>query len=232
MTQRYLAIETSSPRLSVAAGDEFKTLQAYEGPLQWRHADLVFEAMEQVLKKQRWTIPQLTGVAVATGPGSFTGIRIGLAVARTLGQSLRIPVVGINSLQILAAGMNGSEKRRVPMLDALRGHLFTACYEKKRDQWIARKKEQHVEARRWAAQLRPLAQEGPLRIAGDAWPIYQAEFRSLPIRRAPVKEWYPKASVLLDLARSEFPHAGPESYLGVLPFYLRQAAVQERQKRR
>lgn len=127
---RYLAIETSSPRLSLAIGDEFKIMDAHQGPEDWRHAESLFEGTQKLLSRAGWSIQSLTGVAVSVGPGSFTGIRIGLAVARALGQSLAIPVVGVSALEILAAGANASGVARAADRRAARPNLFRAFSEK------------------------------------------------------------------------------------------------------
>jgi len=87
LKDRLLALETSSPRLSLAAGTFEKVLATYEGPMQWRHAESLFEGLEKLLGDLNWPVRSLGGVAVSVGPGSFTGIRIGLAAARTLGQA-------------------------------------------------------------------------------------------------------------------------------------------------
>jgi len=126
---RVLAIETSSARLSLAAGTETGVLKGYQGPLEWRHAETLFDGMKRVLAQVRWPVQTLTGVLVSTGPGSFTGIRIGLAAARALGQALRIPVAGVSSLQILAYDLLKPGGRVCPVIDALRGEVFTALYE-------------------------------------------------------------------------------------------------------
>ena len=117
-THRYLAIETSSPRLSLALGDGQRVLAAYTGRHDWRHAESLFKGIETLLKRKRWPIQTLSGVAVSVGPGSFTGIRIGLAAARALGQGLGIPVVGVSSLEILAAGAKTKARWLVPQIDA------------------------------------------------------------------------------------------------------------------
>ena len=64
--------------------------------------------------------PDLTGIVVGTGPGSFTGTRIGLAVARGLALSLELPVAGVSTLDALAAGVEGA----FPVIDARRGEVF------------------------------------------------------------------------------------------------------------
>jgi tRNA threonylcarbamoyl adenosine modification protein YeaZ len=129
-TERYLAIETSSPRLSLAVGDEEKTLAMLQNPLEWRHSESLFGGIERLLRRVGWKIQSLTGVAVSIGPGSFTGIRIGLAAARALGQALRIPVVGVSALETMAAGAMSRRKVKFfrPRIDALRGQVFAALY--------------------------------------------------------------------------------------------------------
>src|SRR3981081_2321621 len=84
--------------------------------------------MKKLLPQVRWPVQSLTGVLVSTGPGSFTGIRIGLAAARALGQSLKIPVVGVSSLETIAHGCVRPGVKICPVIDALRGDVFTALY--------------------------------------------------------------------------------------------------------
>src|SRR5437773_2587318 len=126
--QRLLAIETSSPRLSLALGTDGGVLQEYQGPLQWRHAESLFDGMKTLLARVRWPVQSLTGVVVSTGPGSFTGIRIGLAAARALGQSLKIPVAGVSSLNTLTYEFLKADGYVCPLIDALRGEVFTALF--------------------------------------------------------------------------------------------------------
>src|SRR5262245_35741211 len=101
-----------------------------DGELAWRHAEALFSSLKTLLSRVRWPVQSLTGVAVSIGPGSFTGIRIGLAVARALGQSLKIPVVGVSSLKCMAADVQIKEGWRSPRIDALRGQVFAGLYQK------------------------------------------------------------------------------------------------------
>ncbi len=209
--QRYLAIETSSPRLSLALGDDRQILARYNGTLDWRHADTLFDGMETLLKKKKWPIQSLTGVAVSVGPGSFTGIRIGLAAARALGQGLKIPVVGVSSLETMAAGAATKARWLVSQIDALRGQVFTALYE------------------RQAAGVRRIFVEGMEDPA--VWiKKVKAHIGREPFWISPLQGCYPDASVLLERARPLFATRGPESYKSVLPLYIRQAAAVERKK--
>jgi tRNA threonylcarbamoyladenosine biosynthesis protein TsaB len=209
-TERYLAIETSSPRLSLAIGDGTNVLASYTGAHDWRHAESLFEGIATLLKRARWPVQSLTGVAVSIGPGSFTGIRIGLAVARALGQSLRIPVAGVSALEVLAAGARTRAQWLIPQIDALRGHVFTAIY-----------------ARNGSRSLHPIAFEAMVPLEGWIKKVRRrAGRKSLWI--SPLQGCYPDARVLLDLACPKLAKAGPQSYQSVLPLYIRRAAAQER----
>jgi tRNA threonylcarbamoyladenosine biosynthesis protein TsaB len=85
--------------------------------------------IEQVLAEAGWSPRQLERIAVGTGPGSFTGLRVGIAFAQGLGEGLGIPLVGVSSLQAMAAAVSAQDRRlRVPLLDARRGEFFVAAY--------------------------------------------------------------------------------------------------------
>lgn len=209
MKQRYLAIETSSPRLSLAVGDETAIRASFESALQWRHAESLFDGMQKVLRQARWRVQHLTGVAVCVGPGSFTGIRIGLAAARALGQTLRIPVVGISSLEIMA---NAEPTPYISTtIDALRGDVFAALFEQTQTGTVKRKIGEHRVAKvLWEKKLQPFSRKKGLTKISDE------------------KKQYPDAKTLLVLARPLLRKAKPDSYKKVLPFYLRDAAAVER----
>ncbi len=81
----------------------------------------VLEAADELLREAGVERADLTALAVGTGPGSFTGLRLGLAAARGLAFALDLPVAGVSTLQALAAGAPGA----VPVIDAGRREVFT-----------------------------------------------------------------------------------------------------------
>jgi len=211
-TQRYLAIETSSARLSLALGDEARIRATLTGRHDWRHAESLFAGIEKLLRRVRWPIQSLTGVAVSIGPGSFTGIRIGLAAARALGQSLMIPVVGVSSLEAMAAGARTGARWMAPQIDALRGQIFGALFERCGSRGVRRVLKESMDFPDvWKKEIgRHIGRE------------------SLWI--SPLKGCYPEAGVLLELARPRLAAGSPESYKSALPLYIRQAAAVERKR--
>ena len=207
---RYLAIDTSSPRLSLAIGDGSKIVASYTGEHDWRHAEHLFDGIKTLLRRAKWPLQSLTGAAVSVGPGSFTGIRIGLAVARALGQARRIPVVGISSLEIMAAGAKTKAKWLAPQIDAMRDQVFFGLFQRNGQRSLRRvTAEAMAPARDWKKNVKA-------RAGGD------------PLWISPLQGCYPDARVLLELARPKIAKAGPLSYRSVLPLYIRRAAAEER----
>jgi len=200
---RILAIETSSRHLSIALGDDTRVLAQQAGAQDGRHAEQLFDGMEQVLKKARCRIDDLTGVAVSIGPGSFTGIRIGLAAARALAQFQQIPLVGVSSLETLAWGLSRGAGRWTPVIDALRGSWYGATYER-------------TKSGAWKTHLTPRC------LPEDTW--------TKKHRVSGLTTAVPQAVDLLALARPRLRKAKPAGYQKVVPLYLREAAAVERRK--
>lgn len=117
-----LAIDTAAPRLALAVlrdGDRVDTLVE---DMATGQAERLFPALEELFARAAVTYSDLTRVAVTTGPGSFTGLRIGLSAARGLGLALNIPVLGIPSL--LALSLSADCDPAAVLLDAKRGEAY------------------------------------------------------------------------------------------------------------
>src|SRR5213593_3704840 len=90
---RLLAIETSSPAGGVALLDGERLVGEYVLDVRITHSERVMTAVNRVLTDARWRPSDLEGLAVSIGPGSFTGLRIGISVAKGLAMALRLPAV-------------------------------------------------------------------------------------------------------------------------------------------
>lgn len=135
-----LGIETSSPHGSVALlnGEHLLARQSHEEPN--AHAERMMALVEAAFEKARLRKDQLQRIAVGVGPGSFTGLRVGLALAQGLSLGLGVPLVGVSSLAVVAHGAKRIWKEQasestepipwfVPVLDARRDELFFAAYD-------------------------------------------------------------------------------------------------------
>jgi tRNA threonylcarbamoyladenosine biosynthesis protein TsaB len=127
-----LALDTASPAVTVALADGSGTVLAEATAVDpRRHGELLAPAIERVLREAGADRTGLTRIAVGTGPGPFTGLRVGLVTARMLGATLGVPVVGVCTLDVLAlqaveADPSLTEFRVVA--DALRKEVHWAAY--------------------------------------------------------------------------------------------------------
>lgn len=96
------------------------------------HSQHLLPMIQQVLADADITPRELGGIAVSGGPGSFTGLRIGMAAAKSMAQVLRIPIAGVSTLEALALNVAGVEGLICPILDARKQEVYT-CFYKSRD---------------------------------------------------------------------------------------------------
>lgn len=120
-----LYIDTSNRALSVAVADEV-LLAEININVSGTHSEALMPAIDQVLKLAKLDKSRLERIVVANGPGSYTGLRIGVTVAKTLAVSLNIPIYTVSSLLVLGASYRGVV---APMMDARRGNCFSAIYD-------------------------------------------------------------------------------------------------------
>ena len=128
---RVLALDTSTPICAVAALDGARVLAEDDRQREQRHGELLLPRIEHVLAAAGLPPSALELLAVGIGPGSFTGLRTGLATAKGLALALSIPLRGVCSLRTLAAGLTASASQpvlRVVALDAGKGELFLGAF--------------------------------------------------------------------------------------------------------
>lgn len=123
-----LGIDTSTPAVTVALYDGSRVVAESTTVDARRHTELVAPAIVEVLDIAGARRSDLTGIAVGVGPGPFTGLRIGLVTARVLASVLGIPVSGVCSLDVVAAGVRTAGPFAVAT-DARRGEIYWAAYD-------------------------------------------------------------------------------------------------------
>jgi len=124
-----LTIDSSTKVGSVSLINDDKLVGERLLNLKLNHAPRLMPEIISILDKCGFSKEDLTGIAVTVGPGSFTGTRIGVATAKTLAQSLDIPIVGISTLKGLAFSLKYVTGYICPMIDARRNRVFTALYQ-------------------------------------------------------------------------------------------------------
>ena len=123
-----LAIDTATPFVSVAIGDAGAVRCEVRLGTGRRHAEQLVPAIRYLSDECGVALGQLAAIAVGTGPGLFTGLRVGVTTAKVMAQALRVPVVGIPSLDLVAWPLRSTRRTVVAVLDARRREVFHARY--------------------------------------------------------------------------------------------------------
>ncbi|MEF3303533.1 tRNA (adenosine(37)-N6)-threonylcarbamoyltransferase complex dimerization subunit type 1 TsaB [Paenibacillus sp. GYB003] len=136
---KLLAVDTSTRVLTVAISDEGRIAAERRSETERNHSIKLLPEIDDMLREAGMTPADLDAVAVGTGPGSYTGVRIAVTVAKTFAWALGIPVVGVSGLEALALGdahtleMGAKPPAEavwyVPLLDARRKQAYCAVYE-------------------------------------------------------------------------------------------------------
>ena len=127
-----LCIETATRSCSVALAKDGNLLQFKEEVSeQYSHSEQLTLFIESLLKEQGIALSDLDSIAVGKGPGSYTGLRIGVSTAKGLCYALDKPLIGISTLEAMASGMEKQSPNKVycPMIDARRMEVYTAFFQ-------------------------------------------------------------------------------------------------------
>lgn len=123
-----LAFETSAKAASVALFQEDRLLGESYQNTGLTHSQTLLTMAEDLLKNCGVTVNELTGVAVAAGPGSFTGVRIGVAAAKGLAWGKELPCFGVSTVEAMALGLGVQDGYVLATMDARRNQVYTALF--------------------------------------------------------------------------------------------------------
>ena len=124
--KKVLCIDTTAAHCAAALISGDAVLSSISEPMQKGHAEHLFSIIDRVLVNASIAMSEVAQISVATGPGNFTGIRIGVAAARGLSLSLGVPAIGVSTLSALAYGLNG---RVLAICDARAEQLYLQVFE-------------------------------------------------------------------------------------------------------
>jgi tRNA threonylcarbamoyladenosine biosynthesis protein TsaB len=123
-----LGIDTATPQVGCAIGGHEGVIGAFQTAKGKRHAETLVPAIDFLCRQTNIELDEIGAIAVDVGPGLFTGLRVGVATAKAMASGLRIPVVGVSSLDLLAFPLRWTNRRIVSVIDARRGEVFYASY--------------------------------------------------------------------------------------------------------
>ena len=216
-----LGIETSTRQASVAIVTENEVVANYELGRGRSQDEVLMPAAQRMLADAELTWSQLGGIAVGLGPGLFTGLRVGIATAKTLAQSLNIQIAGLSSLDVLAYSVRYTQKTICTCVDARRNEVFWAFYHP------GPRGVQRITDFRCAPAEHCVneieARGDAVLVVGNGPHLYAREFERVgrDIDVAGVADCTPRAVPLAELAVARLLREDSDRLLDVKPLYIR-----------
>ena len=124
-----LAVDTSGPNGAVGLGIDGKTVAETLFSCHETYSARLLPVIDSILKENNLSVDVIDMFGVVIGPGSFTGLRVGLATIKGLAWANQKPMVGISSLEVLAHNLRNTRKPIIPMLDARKQRVYGAIYQ-------------------------------------------------------------------------------------------------------
>ena len=219
---KILALDSSAVVGSVALCEDTRMVAHYTLNTGNTHSQTLLPMIESALKSAEWEIDDLDLLAVSQGPGSFTGVRIGISTVKGLAFGKNIPCAGVSTLEALAYNLRYFNGILCPVMNARRNQVYNALFECK-DGVITRLCEDRAIALEALDEQLAAMGESPIYLAGDGYDLSVSQLKSCVdrIRTTPVllrvQNGYSVAQVALELYRNG--HQVTDSEL--LPVYLR-----------
>lgn len=213
-----LGINTASETLGVALARAAEVRAEWwsDGAARQRHGEVLLVALDALLKVAEVSRAQLAGIAVAVGPGGFTGVRTALATAKSIALALELPLFGVSTLEALA--LQVASPRVSPMIDARKGLVFAARYEG--EELV--EGPVLVEAAAWAAHL---GRTGALAV-GDGALAHAERLEEAGVALAPLAEQHRlRAGTVARLGYRQLLSGDGPALDAVQPCYLREPSA-------
>jgi len=138
---KILAIESASVTASCAVSENDVVLGEYSLSHKKTHSEKLMPLVEKLLEDLEFNINDIDVIAISEGPGSYTGLRIGASIAKSLAYAINVPLVNIPTMKSLAANIYSSDKYIVPIMDAKSGRVYSGIYKWNNDNLIAVKEQ-------------------------------------------------------------------------------------------
>ncbi|HEV8378478.1 MAG TPA: tRNA (adenosine(37)-N6)-threonylcarbamoyltransferase complex dimerization subunit type 1 TsaB [Tepidisphaeraceae bacterium] len=222
---RALAIETSGRIGSIALLDESGAIEEREFPHGLQHAAGLIPLIDQLCAQRRWTPSDLEQIYVSAGPGSFTGLRIGITLAKTLAFATGAKLIAVPTMGVLVENAPPEAQHAMIVLDAKREQIYTARFERVDQNWLEREPP-HLESLSAMLERSPR----PVHLIGEGIPFHEQYIPKVEsqIVITPQNSWPARAGVLARLG-SQLAREGKfvDPFL-LEPIYIRPPEAQEK----
>ncbi len=213
---KILAIDTTTRFMCIGIYDDGKIYE-YSLELGHKQSSLLIPGIKRILGALKWRIEDIDYFACGLGPGSFTGIRVGLSAIKGLAWAVDKPIIGISTLDIIAANVIADDVRVVPVIDAKRNLIYCSVY-----------KNNHSGLKRVTPYMLLSLDELVKRIKpnsiilGDALGLYKQELLKRISRVTALDKdyWYPKPRNIIALALEKIKDKKINTAFDLKPVYL------------
>ena len=230
---KVLGIDSSGMVASVAVVEDDILLAEYTVNYKKTHSQTLLSMLSEIGDMISLDLNSLDAIAVAAGPGSFTGLRIGSATAKGLGLALDKPIIPVPTVDGLAYDLWGTDKIVCPLMDARRNQVYTGIYEFGDGKLQILEKQMAVAITEIAEKLNVLGRE--VIFLGDGVPVYRemlAEVMKVPYSFAPAHVNKQRAAAVAALGLIYYREGKTETAMEHVPDYLRVSqAERERAER-
>lgn len=224
---KILSIDTSASVASAAVTEDEKLVCEIIVNNKLTHSQTLMPMIDSVLKQSETELSEIDLIAVANGPGSFTGLRIGVSTAKGLADALKKPVVGISTLTAMAYNLPYCEYLITPIMDARRSQVYNAVY-----RWKGTKLEEIEPPRALSVEelIEELKEKGEKAVfLGDGVPVHRETIENILGENAifaPSCSNAQRASALAVPARKLFEQGKATDGFGLIPVYLRKSQAE------
>lgn len=220
-----LHIETSTKNCSVSIANCGELISLKEiNTGNYSHAEMLHPLINEALQESKLTIKEIEAIAVGKGPGSYTGLRIGVSAAKGLCFANDIPLISINSLEILAQSLSIDSGFIIPMIDARRMEVYDAIYDKNHNT-VRQTKAEIIDQDSFLEEL----QNQKVYFLGDG--AKKCKEIILHKNAVFIENMFPSAKDMATIAHHKFKNKTTEDVAYFEPFYLKDfIATQEKKK--
>ncbi len=219
---RILALETSLFTGSIALASAGELVFQQHLPQEQRTAQTLAPAIAAALRQVDWRPSDVNLVAVTTGPGSFTGLRVGVTTARTFSYAVGAAILGINTLEVIARQVSLPSAEIWAVMDAQRGDLFAARYSRGEGARLSELVSTYIVPReQWLARL-----DGTAAVTGPG--LKGCELRLPEGRMERAEHWEPLAETVAAMAWELHRQGVSHDVWQLVPEYFRKSAAEEK----
>jgi tRNA threonylcarbamoyladenosine biosynthesis protein TsaB len=224
---RALAIETSGRLGSIAIVDGSAVVAEETFPHGLKHAADILPIIDRLIRARGWSPTDVEHLYISAGPGSFTGLRIAVTLAKTMAMATGVKLIAVPTMRVLASNAPAGARHLILVLDAKRDQIFTARFEREAGEWIER------ESQRLDSLQAMLARSPrPVYLLGEGIPYHQKFIPDDPgVIASPEEAWRARAAAVAELGMKMADAGQFADPFQLAPVYLRKPEAEEKYDR-